>query len=86
LRDETGEAASLAVHGDKGPVIVAKADGLKDDPLVIRLGRTLRLSNSAAGRVFLAFSKEDSVRRLLNVEIERGEVTAALAKKLRHEV
>jgi DNA-binding IclR family transcriptional regulator len=86
LRDETGEAASLAIHGDKGPVIVAKADGLKDDPLVIRLGRTLRISNSAAGRVFLAFSKADSVRHQLNVEIERGEVTAALAKKLRHDV
>jgi DNA-binding IclR family transcriptional regulator len=86
LRDETGEAVSLAVHGDKGPVIVAKADGLKDDPLVIRLGRTLRVSNSAAGRVFLAYSKEDSVRRLLDTEIERGEVTATRARKLRQEV
>ena len=86
LRDETGEAASLAIHGDKGPVIVAKADGLKDDPLVIRLGRTLRLSNSAAGRIFLAFSDADSVRRLLDAEIERGEVTSAIAKKLKHEV
>jgi DNA-binding IclR family transcriptional regulator len=86
LRDETGEAASLAVHGDKGPVIVAKADGLKDDPLVIRLGRTLRVSNSAAGRVFLAFSDTDSVRRLLDIEIQRGDVTAAIARKLKHEV
>jgi DNA-binding IclR family transcriptional regulator len=86
LRDETGEAASLAVHGDKGPVIVAKADGLKDDPLVIRLGRTLRVSNSAAGRIFLAYSDADSVRRLLEAEIERGEVTVAAAKKLKHEV
>jgi DNA-binding IclR family transcriptional regulator len=86
LRDETGEAASLAVHGDKGPVIVAKVDGLKDDPLVIKLGRTLRLSNSAAGRIFLAHSDADSVRKLLAVEIERGEVTAATARKLKHEV
>jgi DNA-binding IclR family transcriptional regulator len=86
LRDETGEAASLAVHGDKGPVIVAKADGLKDDPLVIRLGRTLRVSNSAAGRIFLAYSDADSVRRLLEAEIERGEVTVAAAKKFKHEV
>jgi len=76
LRDETGEAVSLAVHGDKGPVIVAKADGLKDDPLVIRLGRTLRVSNSAAGRIFLTYSDADSVRRLLEAEIARGEVTA----------
>jgi DNA-binding IclR family transcriptional regulator len=86
LRDETGEAASLAVHGDKGPVIVAKVDGLKDDPLVIRLGRTLRLSASAAGRIFLAYSDAASVRKLLDMEIERGVVTAAAAKKLRHEV
>lgn len=86
LRDETGEATSLAVHGDKGPVIVAKADGLKDDPLVIRLGRTLRLSNSAAGRIFLAYSDADSTRRLLEEEIARGEVTVETAKKLRHEV
>lgn len=86
LRDETGEAASLAVHGDKGPVIVAKADGLKDDPLVVRLGRTLRVSNSAAGRIFLAFSDAESIRRLVEAEIERGEVTAATARKLRHEV
>jgi DNA-binding IclR family transcriptional regulator len=86
LRDETGEAASLAVHGDKGPVIVAKVDGLKDDPMVIRLGRTLRLSSSAAGRIFLAYSDADSVRKLLGAEIERGEVTAAIVKKLRQEV
>jgi DNA-binding IclR family transcriptional regulator len=86
LRDETGEAASLAVHGDKGPVIVAKVDGLKDDPLVIRLGRTLRIASSAAGRIFLAYSDADSVRKLLDAEIERGDVTAAMVKKLRHEV
>jgi len=86
LRDETGEAVSLAVHGDKGPVIVAKADGLKDDPLVIRLGRTLRVSNSAAGRIFLTYSDADSVRRLLEAEIARGEVTAAGVKKLKQDV
>jgi DNA-binding IclR family transcriptional regulator len=86
LRDETGEAASLAVHGDKGPVIVAKADGLKDDPLVVRLGRTLRVSNSAAGRIFLAFSDTESIRRIIDAEIERGEVTAANVKKLGHEI
>src|ERR1700754_3634374 len=86
LRDETGEAASLAVHGDKGPVIVAKVDGLKDDPLVIRLGRTLRLSASAAGRIFLAYSDAASVRKLLDMEIERGVVPSPAAKKLRHEV
>ena len=86
LRDETGEAASLAVHGDKGPVIVAKADGLKDDPLVVRLGRTLRVSNSAAGRIFLAFSDAEAIRRIIDAEIERGEVTAAMVKKLRHEI
>jgi DNA-binding IclR family transcriptional regulator len=86
LRDETGEAVSLAVHGDRGPVIVAKADGLKDDPLVIRLGRTLRIASSAAGKIFLAYSDADSIRKMLEAEIERGEVTAALVKKIRHDV
>src|ERR1700689_839925 len=62
LRDETGQAASLAAHGDKGPVLIAKADGLKDDPLVIRLGRTLRLASTAAGRIFMTYSDADSVR------------------------
>lgn len=86
LRDETGEAACLAVEGRHGPVIVAKVDGLKDDPLVIRLGRTLRLSNSAAGRIFLAHSDAESVRHLLADEIARGETTAAIARKLSKDV
>src|ERR1700742_4568364 len=34
LRDETGEAASLSIQGDAGPVIVVRVDGLKDDPMV----------------------------------------------------
>jgi DNA-binding IclR family transcriptional regulator len=36
--------------------------------------------------VFLAYSDADSVRKLLDVEIERGDVTPAVVKKLRHEV
>lgn len=86
LRDETGEAASLSVHGDKGPVIIVKVDGLKDDPLVVRLGRILRLAASAAGRVFMTYSDADSVRELLAAEVESGQTNMELVAKLRDEV
>jgi DNA-binding IclR family transcriptional regulator len=86
LRDETGEAASLSVHGGRGPVIVAKVDGLKDDPLVIRLGRTLGLTSSAAGRIFLTYSDADSIRQLLAAEIEGRGMTASGANAVRKEV
>lgn len=86
LRDETGEAASLSVHGDKGPVIVGKVDGLKDDPVVIRLGLTLRIAHSAAGRVFMAFSDSRTVQRLLDAEIADRQTTPAEVERVRNRV
>ncbi|MBR0687767.1 IclR family transcriptional regulator [Bradyrhizobium manausense] len=69
LRDVTGEAAYLSIHGNIGPCIIKKVDGQKEVPLVIRVGFTLPLTASATGRVYLAFSNQEWVKR--NVEIER---------------
>jgi DNA-binding IclR family transcriptional regulator len=69
LRDVTGEAAYLSIHGNLGPCIVAKVDGLREVPLVIRVGFTLPLTASATGRVYLAFSNREWISR--TVEIER---------------
>jgi DNA-binding IclR family transcriptional regulator len=68
VRDVTGEAAYLSVHGNIGPCIIAKVDGIKEMPLVIRVGFTLPLSASATGHVFLAFSNPEWIDRNLKTE------------------
>lgn len=54
LRDKTDCAIYLSLWGDRGPCIVAKADGALQGAFLIRLGYILPLSTTATGLVFLA--------------------------------
>lgn len=55
LRDETGESVFLSVWSGRGACIVAKEDGLRDSPLMLRIGSFLPLLRSATGRVFFSY-------------------------------
>jgi len=54
LRDRTGHAVNLAVWGDHGPIIVRWDYGSYALPITVRVGATLPLLSSSAGRIYLA--------------------------------
>ena len=54
LRDRTDCAIYLSLWGDRGPCIVAKADGRMQGSFSVRLGYILPLTTTATGLVFLA--------------------------------
>lgn len=55
LRDDTGHSVNLSVWSDDGPTLVRWDFGAHVLPLNVRVGATLPLLASTAGRVFLAF-------------------------------
>ena len=63
LRDKTDCAIYLSVWGDRGPCIVAKADGTLQGAFSVRLGYILPLTTTATGFVFLAHLPEYDTTR-----------------------
>lgn len=55
LRDRTGHTIALQVWGDHGPVLVRSEIGCHPLPMIVRVGATLPLVTTSAGRVFLAY-------------------------------
>lgn len=74
LVSKTGEVAFLSVWGNHGPCIVSKVDGPRFVPMVLRVGYTLPLLDTATGRVFLAFMPKEAIAGVL--ETERQEKAA----------
>ncbi|MGH6976175.1 MAG: IclR family transcriptional regulator [Stellaceae bacterium] len=68
LVERTGEAAFLSVWGNHGPCIVSKVDGPRFVPMVLRVGYTLPLLDTATGRVFLAFMPKGATAAVLERE------------------
>lgn len=58
LRDRTQQSVNLSVWGESGPVIVRWEYGAHVLPITVRVGATLPLLPSSAGRVFLAVLPE----------------------------
>ena len=52
---ESGESASLLVWGTGGPIVIRAENSHKDIVVVLRVGATVKLTTSSAGRVFAAF-------------------------------
>lgn len=63
LRDKTDCAIYLSLWGDRGPCIVAKADGRLQGAFSVRLGYILPLTTTATGLVFLAHLPEYELAR-----------------------
>ncbi len=68
LRDKTDCAIYLSLWGDRGPCIVAKADGQLQGAFQIRLGYILPLTTTATGLVFLAHLPEYETQRALDAQ------------------
>ena len=63
LRDKTDCAVYLSLWGDRGPCIVAKADGSLQGSFSVRLGYILPLMASATGLVFLSYLSPYEIAR-----------------------
>jgi DNA-binding IclR family transcriptional regulator len=68
LRDKTDCAIYLSLWGDRGPCIVAKADGTLQGAFLIRLGYMLPVTTTATGLVFLAHLPPAEAERALNAQ------------------
>jgi DNA-binding IclR family transcriptional regulator len=68
LRDKTDCAIYLSLWGDRGPCIVAKADGTLQGAFSVRLGYILPLTTTATGLVFLSHLPEYETARAIDAQ------------------
>ncbi len=77
LRDETGHTVNVAVWSESGPVIVRWDSGAHALPIVVRVGSTLPLIDSAVGQVFLSH-----LPRTVTTEVLRTQQHQSLTRRL----
>jgi DNA-binding IclR family transcriptional regulator len=86
LRDETGHTTNLSVWSEGGPVLVGWDTGAHLLPIVIRLGSTLPMLDSAVGYVFLAHLSKATTAPVVKAQQQQGttrKMTAAEVDELR---
>lgn len=89
LCGESGHTVNVSVWGDYGPMMVAWSTGTHALPLVIRVGSTLPLLDSAVGHCFLAHLPRKATAEALRTQQRRGEtrkLPAAEVESLRERV
>lgn len=72
FRDETGEAAFVAVWGNRGPTIVRYVEGSHPVTVEVRAGLVLPLLTSATGHVFVTWLPEAKWAPIARWEQESG--------------
>jgi DNA-binding IclR family transcriptional regulator len=68
LRDKTHCAIYLSLWGDRGPCIVAKADGALQGAFSVRLGYIIPLTTTATGLIFLAHLPHSETEQALKAQ------------------
>lgn len=71
LTTRTGCATYLSLFTERGPVIVAKADGNRQGAFSVRLGFVLPVTSSATGLAFLAFMPKTRTKSIIKSESAR---------------
>jgi len=74
FRDETGEAAFVAVWGNRGPTIVRYVEGSHPVTVEVRAGLVLPLLTSATGHVFVTWLAEAKWAPIARWEQDSGGV------------
>jgi len=69
LRDRTDCAIYLSLWGDRGPCIVAKADGTLQGAFSVRLGYIIPLTTTATGLIFLSHLPQSETEQAWNAQI-----------------
>lgn len=89
LRDETGHTVNLSVWSEGGPVLVRWDTGTQLLPIVLRLGSTLPMLDSAVGYVFLAHLPESMTADVVRAQQRQGAtrpMPASEVEALREEI
>jgi DNA-binding IclR family transcriptional regulator len=71
LRAACGESISLMIWGDAGGVVIRSEEGRQDVSVVLRVGASVRLVTSSAGRVFGAFLPPGVSQPVLEAEFAK---------------
>lgn len=82
LRDETGHTVNVAVWSDAGPVLVDWVTGAHTLPIVIRVGSTLPLLDSAVGQVFISFLPRAITKDAVASQTAQGTTRRRSAKEI----
>jgi len=88
LREETGHTVNLSVWSEGGPVLVGWDTGDHLLPIVIRLGSTLPMLDSAVGYVFLGHLPKSTTNPVIKAQQRQGatrEMSAAEVDALREQ-
>jgi len=80
FRDETGEAAFVAVWGNRGPTIVRYVEGVNALTVEVRAGLVMPLLTSATGQIFLSWLPEIKWTGVARLELP-GEAVAAVTRQ-----
>jgi DNA-binding IclR family transcriptional regulator len=86
LRDQTGHTTNLSVWSEAGPVLVGWDTGAHLLPIVIRLGSTLPMLDSAVGHLFLAYLPKAATTPVIKAQQQHGatqKMSAAEVDELR---
>jgi DNA-binding IclR family transcriptional regulator len=84
LRDDTGHTVNLSVWSDAGPLIVRWDTGAHALPIVVRVGSTLPLLDSAVGHVFLAHLPRSITSEVLRAQQRQGATRKLPAAEIKH--
>lgn len=82
LRDATGHTVGVSVWSENGPTLVSWDTGTHPLPMVIRIGSTLPLLDSAVGHVFLAHLPASMTAAVLKAQQEQGATRSLPAKEV----
>ncbi len=74
LSVETGEAAYLAVWGNRGPCVTVRFDGARPLPMSLQIGYVLPVIATATGRIFLSYLPRKTTAAV--VAAERAEAAS----------
>ncbi|OJU80364.1 MAG: hypothetical protein BGO11_10715 [Solirubrobacterales bacterium 70-9] len=86
LRDDSGHTVNLSVWSEGGPVLVGWDTGAHLLPIVIRLGSTLPMLDSAVGHIFLGQLPKAATAPVIKAQQKQGstrEMSAAAIDELR---
>jgi len=82
LRDATGHTVNVSVWADSGPTIVRWEYGRYPLPILTRVGSTLPVVDSSAGRVFLAYLPRAITQSVVRTQHKHGESSTCTPEEL----
>ncbi|MBZ0217051.1 MAG: IclR family transcriptional regulator [Fimbriimonadaceae bacterium] len=77
LRDDIRATCFVSCWSDRGPIIVRWEDSLRPVTVIVQIGSTMPLLNSATGQAYLAFMPPAKIESLLAKELSQTNLTRA---------